>query len=93
MNPQGAAVVEQDTPDELLTCAQHIVRCPTGFRQARPDFGWSFPEFRNVPLDTGSLIDALERFGPSGRFSAGEVADVVDASIRHIAIQMQQVAQ
>lgn len=87
----SVAVVEQDTTDELLACAQHLVRCPVGFRLSRPDFGWSFPEFRTIPLNTNGLVAALERFGPAGQFTASEVADTVDASVRHISVQLQQV--
>lgn len=82
------ATVEQDTEEHLMTCANHVARCPTGFRDERPDFGWSFPEFRTAPLDPEGLVVALERFGPAARFTATEVADAADATTRRITIEM-----
>lgn len=89
----SVAVSEQDTIDELMDAANVLVRCPTGFLQARPDFGWSFPEFRTIPLNPNDLVNALERFGPTARYSAIEVSRVADLSIRTITLQMRQVAQ
>jgi hypothetical protein len=86
-------VSEQDSIDELQDCANVIVRCPTGFLLARPDFGWAFPEFRTVPIDPRELVAAMNRFGPTATFSAVEVSRVADLSIRTITLNMQQVAQ
>lgn len=88
----AVAVVAQDTVDELQATANVLVRCPTGFLQARPDFGWVFPEFRSAPIDPSGLVSAMARFGPTARFSAVEVSRVVDQSIRVITLQMRQVA-
>jgi hypothetical protein len=64
-SPSGrVAVVEQDTPEHVQSCQNVIVRCPTGFREERPEFGWPFPEFRTAPLDLTELAVALRRFEP-----------------------------
>lgn len=83
--PDGRVqVVEQDTPEHIKSCQSVIVRCPTGFREERPEFGWSFPEFRTAPLDLSELAGALRRFEPRAQHvTVQEWADEADAAIRH----------
>lgn len=62
--PNGRVrVVEQDTAAHELSRANVIVRCPLGFRDERPDFGWAWPEYRNLPLDLAPLDEAFARHG------------------------------
>jgi phage baseplate assembly protein W len=82
-------VVEQDSADHVMSCENVIVRCPTGFRQDRPEFGWDFPEFHPVPLDLDPLTDALRRFEPRGKATGHEYADSASAAIRHIGIDVE----
>ncbi len=84
----SVSVVEQDTPEHVMACENVIVRCPLGFRQERPEFGWPFPEFRNVPLNLDPLREALTLFEPRGEVSVYEYADAADAATRYIPIEV-----
>ena len=79
--------VEQDSLEHIDACAQVVIRCPLGFRDERPEFGWPFPEFGNIPLDVEPLEEALQRFGhPNGEASASEYGDIIDQSIRYMRV-------
>lgn len=82
-------VVEQDTPEHIATCENVIVRCPLGFRDTRPEFGWPFPEFANIPIDVRELEDALRTFEPRGRARASEYADIASAAVRRISVDVE----
>ncbi len=81
--------VEQDTPEHVMSCEHVIVRCPLGFRQERPEFGWPFPEFHTVPLDLGPLEASLRRFEPRGQANATEYADAANAAVREVQIEVE----
>lgn len=82
-----AVVVERDSVEHIDACAQVVIRCPTGFRDEMPDFGWAFPEFANIPIDPTVVEDALRQWGhPLGTPSAVEYGDAINAAIRFIDI-------
>jgi phage baseplate assembly protein W len=88
--PNGKVnVVEQDSPEHVMSCENVIVRCPVGFRDDRPEFGIPWPQFRNAPLDLGALEAALQRFEPRSRATGHEWADVASAAIRNIEIDVE----
>jgi phage baseplate assembly protein W len=80
------AVVEQDTVEHVHSCENVIVRCPLGFRDERPEFGWPFPEFANIPIKVSGLEEALRTFEPRGRARAEEYADAAENAVRHISV-------
>lgn len=80
------AVDEQNTSDEIMACVSVIARCPVGFRDERPDYGWPFPEFRNVPVQPGPLEVALMRLEPRAQYAFHEYADVLSAAVRHLEV-------
>jgi phage baseplate assembly protein W len=82
-------VVEQDEAPHIDACCQVIIRCPVGFRPERPEFGWQFPEFRNVPLDTANVTEAIKRWEPRAtNVTAYEYADAAADAVRHISIDV-----
>lgn len=82
-------VVEQDTLEHVNACENVIVRCPVGFRDDRPEFGWPFPEFRTIPINTKELTEALRTFEPRGRASAQEHIDAAEAAVRRISVDVE----
>jgi phage baseplate assembly protein W len=81
--------VEQGSPEHIMACENVIVRCPLGFRDDRPDFGWPWPEFRTAPLDLSGLENALQTFEPRSTVTAREVADMADAAIRDVEVDVE----
>lgn len=81
-------VVDQDSVEEIRSCEAVIVACPVGFFPPEPDFGWPFPEFRNVPLDTTALRAALARFEPRGDANVEQWLDEADAAVTHFRINV-----
>lgn len=64
-SPSGVInVVEQDSVEHIMACEQVIARCPLGYRDERPEFGWPWPDLRLMPLDPTPLINALNQFEP-----------------------------
>lgn len=91
LSANGASVVvdEQDSIREIESCENVIIRCPTGWREEKPDFGWPFPEFASAPIDTTALEAALRRFEPRGKARGFEYADAADAAVRHISVDVE----
>jgi phage baseplate assembly protein W len=79
--------IEQDTVEHVMSCEQVIVRHPLGYRIDRPEFGWAWPELDGMPLDLGSLEQALRQFEPRGTATASQYADVA-ASVVHISVDV-----
>ena len=81
-------VVEQDTVEHVMSCETVIVNHPLGYRHDRPEFGWAWPELANVPLDLGSLEQALRQFEPRGTATATQYADAAQAAIQHVSVDV-----
>lgn len=79
-------VAEQDTLEHVNACVNVIIRCPLGFRQERPEFGWPFPEFQTIPIDLGPLEDALTRFEPRATPTISQYADAAEDAVQHVSI-------
>lgn len=82
-------VVEQDTVEHVNSCCNLILRCPFGFRDDRPEFGWPFPEFVNIPVDTKALTDALQEFEPRASYRIEEYRSMAEAAVREVSIDAQ----
>jgi hypothetical protein len=84
---KAVETVDQDSLGHVDACAQVVIRCPQGFRDDMPDFGWPFPTFKTAPLDTRPVRDALVKWGhPLGSPTVTEHADAIDAAVRFIDI-------
>lgn len=84
------AVVDQGSAQHLTAQEYAVVVTPLGARDARPEFGWPFPEFSNIPLDLAPLRAAIATFVPGSNAVVEEWADVANATIRHVRIQEQE---
>lgn len=81
--------VEQDTIEHIESCCQVIVRCPQGFRDDRPEFGWPFPEFHTMPVNVRDLERALDEFEPRGRASAYAYLDAAEQAVQRISVDVE----
>lgn len=59
-----AAVVEQDSIDEIAYCAYAILACPLGFRVDLPEFGLPDLTFTQQPVDVQIVAQAIEEWEP-----------------------------
>jgi phage baseplate assembly protein W len=75
--------LEQDTLAQVESCELVIIYSPSGYRPERPDFGWQFPEFRQIPLDLTGLKNALEEFEPRGDADVVRWADEAEIAVEH----------
>lgn len=84
-------VVEQDSLEHVDSCCQVIIRCPTGHRVERPEFGWPVPApGQTFPLDTSGIVTAIQRLEPRvTRARAQEYADVASDAVRHMSIDAE----
>lgn len=57
-------VVEQGSEEEVMACVQMIARCPLGYREDRPEFGWDWPDLRLMPINPQPLLNAIQTFEP-----------------------------
>ena len=58
------AAVEQDTPQDILNCAQAIIASPLGFHEWEPGLGITPLEFQQAGPDPGILMAEVERWEP-----------------------------
>ncbi len=86
LTADGAAVVEQDTPEEVFACVRAIVACPIGFRDDLPRFGIPDPLFKNAPLNTDAYESAITEWEPRARVDVTDTADASDPASRHLRI-------
>jgi len=81
------AVNEEGSVPEIMTNVQMIARCPLGYRLERPEFGWPWPDLTMMPIDSGPLLDAINRFEPRAR-----AIDISDPSaLAHTAMAEQDI--
>lgn len=89
-DPSGKIrVVEQDSDEHVMSCEHVIVRCPLGWREDKPEFGWPWPEFANMPLDLTGLEAALRRWEPRSRANATDYTEVANAAVREVTVEVE----
>jgi phage baseplate assembly protein W len=78
---EGAAVVEQDSPDDIAACVYRIAVCPQGFRDDRPAFGRPQLPFKPVPLDLAALEAAITFWEPRADLTATQQIEAVTGGV------------
>lgn len=74
LSAAGAAVVEQNSNDEILACVDNIVHCNEGFLLDEPEFGIPFLQFGNAPLNTTGVATAINQWEPRAQITMSEQA-------------------
>jgi hypothetical protein len=87
---QGAAVVEQNTFEEIANCVEAIVRTPVGFRQDNLSFGFPHVELMPQPVLAQLFTDVITSQEPRADIVMAERPDQYDALIDRITIQISQ---
>lgn len=83
------AVVEQDTLADVENKVEALIRCPLGFRDELPSFGWPRPEFGTAPLDTTQAQALVDEWVPDAHAVLSEHGSSIDESVRTITINME----
>jgi hypothetical protein len=73
----SAAVVQQDTVEEVAACVANVAICPQGFRTDQPAFGVPDPSFANLAIDTQPVEAALTTWEPRAAVSITQQDEVV----------------
>ncbi len=84
----GAAVVEQDTYEEIANCVEVIIRTPYGFRDDTPDFGFPSLELRTQPLLTSEVREVVDQQEPRAAVLMYEMPDFYDVLIDKITVEV-----
>ena len=84
----GAAVVEQDTADEILTCVLAVMLCPRGFRVELPTFGVPDPTFTERTASADVIEAALAEWEPRSQELVTSEPDSLDALISHVLVRI-----
>lgn len=84
-----AAVVEQDSLDEIADCVYAILVCPRGFRVESPLFGLADQTFATPAPDTGAMRNAIETWEPRAAAVLDEQPDAFDELLAHVQVLVQ----
>lgn len=84
----SAAVVEQDTTDEITSCVLAIVLCPLGFRAEQPDFGIADPTFSQGLVDREPIAAAINEWEPRAHSVVGVRLDDADELIDRVLVSL-----
>ena len=85
----GAAVVEQDTFNDVANCVEVICRTPFGFRLDNPDFGFPNLELMKQPILNDEVIQTVQNQEPRATLLMSEQPDLIDAMIDRITVSIR----
>lgn len=84
----SAALVEQNTFEDITNCVEVIVRTPLGFRDDAPEFGFPDLALLQQPIVTKDLIELIEAQEPRASILMTEHPDYLDNLIDRVTIQV-----
>ena len=84
----GAAVVEQDSFEDIANCVEVICRTPYGFRLDNPDFGFPSVELLSQPVLAEDVIETVQNQEPRASLLLTEAPDVLDYLIDRITVEI-----
>jgi phage baseplate assembly protein W len=85
-----AAVVEQDTFEEIRNCVVAIVRTVVGQREEMPEFGVPDLTFELQPLHIEKITEAILRDEPRASVLLEQHPDLIEKTIADISVQVSQ---
>jgi phage baseplate assembly protein W len=81
------AVVDQDTPDDIVQSVEILVATRRGQRQELPDYGIADPLFEDG-LDLQDITDAIADWEPRATTAVDSEIDDIDQYINHIRVNV-----
>lgn len=83
-----AAVVDQDTLDDVSNCVEAILRTFEGQRQELPDFGIVDPVFNRQPIPLEPIIAAILDQEPRASILIEQAPDRFDSLIADLIVRV-----
>jgi phage baseplate assembly protein W len=83
-----AAVVEQDSEEDIIACILAIIKTPLGFREDLPDFGIADPLFSEKTINIADIKSALNIWEDRADVVLEEGPLTLDQLVRYVSIQM-----
>lgn len=83
-----AAVVEQDSQEEVAQCVEAYVRTPFGSRIDEPEYGLTDLVFREGDVDTARLERELNEWEPRAAFTLSE--EYIEEHVRTIHLNLNR---
>jgi phage baseplate assembly protein W len=78
-----AAVVEQNSDQEVIDCVEVLLRTPVGSRDDLPEYGIDDPTFETEP-DVAAILDAIDDWEPRAQVNMDSEIDSKDELMRNI---------
>lgn len=82
------ATVPQDTVEDVQNKVETLIRCPLGFRDELPGFGWPQQTFDPAPLDTTRAQALVDEWVPDARATLSEHGTSLDEAVRFIEVHI-----
>ena len=79
-----AAVVEQDSVEDVAACVEAALSTQPGERDGLPGFGVPEATFEQLPLDLDAITDVLAASEPRARLIAEDAPEALDEAIRRV---------
>jgi hypothetical protein len=80
----SAAVIEQDTIEDISACVEASCLTIIGQREELPDFGIPDPTFGIQPIDVQRIIDAVLKYEPRAALYMSQSPDEFDQLIARV---------
>jgi phage baseplate assembly protein W len=90
---KGAAVVEQDSLQDIENCVVAALRTPIGFRTELPDFGTSDKTFQLQPLTYSELVAEIARSEPRANVVAESDPAMLMSTIAEVRLSLSAVEE
>lgn len=84
----AAAVVEQDSLDDVSNCVEATLRTLVGQRLELPGFGIDDPTFQNQPIDTAAIVDKLLNEEPRASVLLSQAPDRFNSLVARVTAQV-----
>lgn len=79
---------EQDSPEDIVDCAEAVLRFTPGDREMLPEFGTQDLTFMQQPVDPKVVVNAVATWEPRAHVLARERPDLLDTLVDHLIVEV-----
>jgi len=83
-----AAVVEQDSIEDVAACVEAVLRTRPGERVEHPEFGTPDPTFAQQPLGVDATVERVADWEPRAAMLAVEQRDELDEALVRVRVSL-----